>query len=190
LQKADLDEGTVTFLDKSSGKVVVEQGDLIVGADGTYSAIRRELMRRTRMNYQQYYIEHGYMELCIPPTSGGEYAMDPNSLHIWPRHEFMMIALPNTDCSFTVTLFMPFDKFEAIKTEDQLFEFFRAEFPDSLPLIGEEGLSKLFFGNPVGPLMTVKCTPYNYKGKCVIIGDSSHSMTPFCMFFRFSRSVH
>ena len=71
------------------------KADLVVGADGAYSTMRKEVMRRTRMNYSQEYIEHGYMELTIPATKNGDYAMDPNHLHIWPRKTFMLIALPN-----------------------------------------------------------------------------------------------
>ena len=64
--------------------------------------------------------------------------MPINYLHIWARETFMMIALPNIlDNSFVVTLFMPFEMFETIKTPQELLKFFRDKFPDSIPLIGE-----------------------------------------------------
>ncbi len=92
------------------------------------------------------------------------------------RHEFMMIALPNKDKSFTVTLFMPFEKFEKVKQSEALVvEFFRDNFPDALDLMGERLLVETFFKNPIGSLMSVKCTPYNYRNT-VIIGDASHAM--------------
>ncbi|ORY03882.1 FAD/NAD(P)-binding domain-containing protein [Basidiobolus meristosporus CBS 931.73] len=181
LQKCDMDSGNLEFVERHSDKQW--HVDFIVGADGAYSTVRKQLMRKVRMNYNQEYIEHEYCELTIPPTvdADGElsFAMDPNHLHIWPKHSFMMIALPNPDKTFTATLFMPSEKFASIKTEEDLLSFFKENFPDSIPLIGEELLKKDYFANPKGSLMCVKCAPYHYKGKGLIIGDAAHSMVPF-----------
>ena len=111
--------------------------DLIIGCDGAFSSIRRAMVKLIRFNYSQQYIEHGYIELCIPPKSDGSYAMEVNYLHIWPRGSFMMIALPNLDHSFTVTLFMPFSYYDSIKDKQDLLNFFNQYFPDSIRLIGE-----------------------------------------------------
>ncbi|XP_030310126.1 kynurenine 3-monooxygenase isoform X4 [Calypte anna] len=111
--------------------------DLIVGCDGAFSTVRKQFMRQTRFNYSHEYIPHGYMELTIPPKDG-DFAMEPNYLHIWPRNTFMMIALPNMDKSFTCTLFMPFEEFEKLKTEEQVLDFFQTHFPDAIPLIGDD----------------------------------------------------
>lgn len=114
-----------------------DESNLIIGCDGAYSKVRLELMKRTRLNFSQTYIDHGYLELCIQPDPiTGHHAMEVNYLHIWPRGKFMMIALPNQDKTYTVTLFMPFRQFEAIETPDQLLVFFKTYFPDSIPLIG------------------------------------------------------
>ncbi|KAJ3229254.1 hypothetical protein HDU81_005519 [Chytriomyces hyalinus] len=164
---------------KSDGTVYKAQADLIIGADGSYSRVRRELMRVTRMNFSQEYIEHGYVELNMPPSDKGEYQMDPGHLHIWPRQTFMMIALPNVDKSFTVTLFMPWKNFDAIKTPQDLLAFFEDKFADSIPLIGRELLVKDYFKNPKGSLVSIKCKPYHYKSSCLIIGDAAHAMVPF-----------
>lgn len=135
------------------------------------------------MDYNQEYIDTGYCELSMPPAKGRDgkptFALDPNHLHIWPRHTFMLIALPNPDFSFTCTLFMPFKMFEDIKTEDQLMEFFAENFNDSIPLIGKESLKKDFFNNPRGSLVTIKASPHNYEDKSLIIGDAAHAMVPF-----------
>ena len=136
------------------------------------------MMRISRMNFSQEYIDHAYIELSMPPINN-EYAMSPNHLHIWPRHTFMMIALPNLDKSFTVTLFMPWSKFDAIKNEDELLEFFQNTFPDSISLIGKDRLIQEFFQNPRGSLVNIKCSPHNFGGKAVIVGDAAHAMVPF-----------
>ncbi|CAG8802864.1 34711_t:CDS:2, partial [Racocetra persica] len=134
------------------------------------------------MDYHQEYITHAYRELTIPPIIDDKgnpmFAMDPNHLHIWPRHTFMMIALPNLDKSFTCTLFMPNEKFDTIKTERELINFFEVYFPDSIPLIGEQRL-KEYFRNPKGSLMSIKCKPYHYRNRAIIIGDAAHCMVPF-----------
>jgi 2-polyprenyl-6-methoxyphenol hydroxylase-like FAD-dependent oxidoreductase len=118
----------------------VISSSVVIGADGAFSAVRKHLMKSVRMNFSQTFIDHGYMELCIPVTDDNEFAMPANYLHIWPRDQFMMIALPNQDKSFTVTLFMPFASFEAIQTEDHLIQFFEQYFPDSIDLIGRQRL--------------------------------------------------
>ncbi|KAI9325396.1 hypothetical protein BDR26DRAFT_913089 [Obelidium mucronatum] len=174
----DFEKKVINFK-KPDGTVVKATADLIVGTDGAFSRVRRELMRVTRMNFMQEYIDHAYVELNMPPSATGEYQMDPSHLHIWPRQSFMMIALPNIDKSFTVTLFMPWSNFDAIKTPEQLVAFFEAKFPDSIPLIGKELLIKDYFKNPKGSLMTIKCKPYHYKSNCVILGDAAHAMVPF-----------
>ncbi|XP_076196825.1 kynurenine 3-monooxygenase isoform X2 [Aptenodytes patagonicus] len=133
--------------------------DLIVGCDGAFSTVRKQFMRQMRFNYSHEYIPHGYMELTIPPKDG-DFAMEPNYLHIWPRNTFMMIALPNMDKSFTCTLFMPFEEFEKLTTGKQVLGFFQIHFPDAIPLIGDPGhdICEVFFVSP--------CFPVRADGRC------------------------
>lgn len=176
LVSADVAAGVCKF--SCDDETVTVEGDLVIGADGVHSALRRDIMRRTRMDYQQTYIESAYKELHIPPSEAGAFQMREDYLHIWPRHSFMMIALPNPDKSFTVTIFMPWKDFDALKTQDQLLAFFEKYFPDSIALIGRERLVEDFFHNPTSPLIIIKCTPY-HTGRCVILGDAAHAMVPF-----------
>ncbi|KAI7852543.1 hypothetical protein BDC45DRAFT_512878 [Circinella umbellata] len=163
--------------------IVNHYADLIVGADGAYSRTRGQMMRRMRMNYEQEYIDTGYCELSMLPKLDGkgepEFVLDPNHLHIWPRHTFMLIALPNPDKTFTCTLFMPFDMFNEITTKEKLLDFFSIHFPDAIPLIGQERLMDEYFKNPRGSLITIKSSPHHLNGQAVIIGDAAHAMVPF-----------
>ncbi|ELK02297.1 Kynurenine 3-monooxygenase [Pteropus alecto] len=152
--------------------------DLIVGCDGAHSTVRTHLMKKPRFDYSQQYIPHGYMELTIPPKNG-EYAMEPNYLHIWPRNDFMMIALPNMNKSFTCTLFMPFEEFEKLLTRSNVLDFFHKYFPDSVPLIGEQALAQDFFLLPPQPMISVKCSSFHFKSHCVLMGDAAHAIVPF-----------
>uniref|UniRef100_A0A8B9JBD1 Kynurenine 3-monooxygenase n=1 Tax=Astyanax mexicanus TaxID=7994 RepID=A0A8B9JBD1_ASTMX len=154
------------------------EADLIVGCDGAFSTTRKQFLRRSRFDYSQTYIPHGYIELTMPPRNG-DFAMEPNFLHIWPRNTFMMIALPNLDKTFTCTLFMPFEDFEKITTGDELIAFFQKHFPDSIPLIGVEALKRDFFMLPAQALVWVKCSPYHVLDRCVLMGDAAHAMVPF-----------
>uniref|UniRef100_A0A667ZSZ6 Kynurenine 3-monooxygenase n=1 Tax=Myripristis murdjan TaxID=586833 RepID=A0A667ZSZ6_9TELE len=169
--------GLMTFV-RPDGAIEEFKADLIVGCDGAFSAIRKQFLRRSRFNYSQTYIPHGYLELTIPPRNG-EFAMKPNYLHIWPRNTFMMIALPNMDRTFTLTLFMPFDDFEKITMGDELMSFFQKYFPDSIPLIGVEALKRDFFRMPAQAMVSVKCSPYHIGSSCVLMGDAAHAVVPF-----------
>ena len=151
--------------------------DVIVGADGAFSAVRWDMQITDRFNFSQHYIEHGYKELEIPPSHGAD--LEKNALHIWPRESFMMIALPNPDGSFTCTLFFPFignPSFESLKTNENILTFFADTFPDALkrmPTLLED-----FSKNPTGSLVTVKCFPW-VRNKTFLIGDAAHGIVPF-----------
>ncbi|XP_068752463.1 kynurenine 3-monooxygenase-like [Montipora capricornis] len=177
---ADLERGHLSFRCHGNDAQRLEVDvDLVIGSDGAYSAVRKELMKRPRFNFSQEYIPHGYKELSLAPTEDGEFAMAVNYLHIWPRQTFMMIALPNQDKSFTCTLFLPFERFDEMETKEDVLDFFQTEFPDFLALMGEEKLVEEFFRNPTSPMISVKCNPYHVKDKVVIIGDAAHAMVPF-----------
>ncbi|XP_046429155.1 kynurenine 3-monooxygenase [Neodiprion fabricii] len=179
LVSADLEHGKMTFLDRKTSEEEQTSADLIVGADGAFSTVRRIMTKRPLYNFSQTYIEHGYMELCIPAKDDGKFAMAKNNLHIWPRGEFMMIALPNQDGSYTVTLFAPFETFNSLNTARKLLDFFREQFPDAVPLLGEDKLTEDFFSNKPLPLISIKCRPFHVQSSALIIGDAAHAMVPF-----------
>ncbi|CCG84390.1 protein of unknown function [Taphrina deformans PYCC 5710] len=155
------------------------QADLTVGCDGAYSAVRKAMMKSQRMDFSQEYVEHAYLELSILPSEDGDYRLDKEHLHIWPRQEFMLIALPNPDKSFTSTLFAPFTLFNSLKTSQDVVQFFRSQFPDALEMIGEGRLIHIWEHNPVSPLIQIKCTPYHFGDSAILLGDATHAMVPF-----------
>ncbi|XP_072265191.1 kynurenine 3-monooxygenase [Pyxicephalus adspersus] len=177
LSDYNIESGTLLF-HGNLRNAVQTNADLIVGCDGAFSVVRKQFMKRTRFNYSHVYIPHGYKELTIIPKNG-EFAMEHNYLHIWPRNTFMMIALPNLDKTFTCTLFMPFEDFEKLSTEDQVMNFFKTYFPDSVDLIGEDKLKKDFFLLPPQALISVKCSSFCLDNKCVLMGDAAHAVVPF-----------
>lgn len=178
LVSCNVETGELVFMGPDNRQALIKS-DLIVGNDGAYSQVRQQLMKSTRFDYSQEYIPHGYMELTMPPTKDGKYAMEKNFLHIWPRNTYMMIALPNADGSYTVTMFMTFQQFEAIQSERQLMNFFKETFPDALDLLGEDYLIETFFNSKALPMVSVKCSPYDYGGRIVLMGDACHAMVPF-----------
>lgn len=177
--KADVVNNTLQFsLPDGSAKTV--QADLLFGADGAFSALRSSYTHMDRVNCDQTYLEYGYKELCIPPASDGSLVMDKNYLHIWPRGNYMMIALPNTDNTFTCTMFMPFkgeNSFELLKTEADVNSFFSEKFADAKNLM--PSLIEDFFTNPTASLVTTRIFPWHYKDKSALIGDAAHAIVPF-----------
>ena len=172
-------ENSIAWFEDENGKEIEVKSDWIIGGDGAFSAVRMRMMKSGRFDYSQDYLDHGYKELTIPATSEGEFAIDPNSLHIWPRGNYMMIALPNPDKTFTCTLFQPYEGsqgFDNLKTEKDVLDFFNTQFPDAVPLMPT--LVEDFFENPTGSLVTVRCYPW-VRGKASLIGDASHAIVPF-----------
>lgn len=154
--------------------------DLVFGADGAFSRVRHKMQRQSRFNYSQHFIEVGYKELTIPANADGSYKLDNASFHIWPRGEFMLIAMPNLNGSFTCTLFMPFEgaiSFENITTESEAENFFNEYFPDIKDDISN--LTRDFFNNPTSAMVTMKCFPWTYKNTVALVGDSAHAVVPF-----------
>jgi kynurenine 3-monooxygenase len=152
----------------------------LFGTDGAYSAVRGALQKTDRYNYSQSYLDYGYKELSIAPGPDGDWQLEKNALHIWPRGQYMMIALPNLDGSFTCTLFFPYEgpqSFATLQTPAQVEAFFGEVFADALPLMPD--LTADFFQNPTGSLVTVRCYPWSYQDEVVLIGDASHAIVPF-----------
>ncbi len=176
----DLENASLRFKDEHNGEIIEAKGDRIYGTDGAFSAIRGTMQKQDRFNYSQTYMTHGYKELTIPPNEDGSHKLDKNALHIWPRGKYMVIALANLDGSFTVTLFFPFDgkpSFNSIQTEKEVLDFFNEQFPDAVPLMPE--LTKDYFDNPTSSLVIIRCEPWNYKDKVLLMGDSAHAIVPF-----------
>lgn len=177
----DLDNSIAHFENHETGKKTEVKSDRIFATDGAFSAGRAQLQTSTdRFDYQQFYLKHGYKELCILPTLTGDFAMEENALHIWPRGQFMLIALPNTDKTFTCTLFFPFEgekSFATINTKEKMLDFFKKTFPDAIALMPT--LEEDYMNNPVSSLVTVKCSPWVFKDSLALVGDAAHAVVPF-----------
>jgi len=154
--------------------------DKVFGADGAFSRVRHRMQRQSMFDYSQEFMKIGYKELHIPANSDGSHKIDKNSLHIWPRGNFMLMGLANLDGSFTCTLFMPFEgenSFEQLKDEKTLVDFFAKYFPDTKEVIPD--LVEDFFKNPKSYLVMMKCFPWSHNDKVALIGDSAHAIVPF-----------
>ena len=179
----DIENTIVHFKNNTTKEEFSIDADVIFGADGAGSVLRKSyyLERKFLFSYSQNYLSHGYKELEIPADKNGKHQISDGHLHIWPRGEYMLIALPNMDGSFTVTLFLSYDEgeynFKNLTSEEKITTFFEKQFPDALKLI--PSIKDEFFNNPTGPLGTIKCSPWMYKNKTILIGDAAHAIVPF-----------
>lgn len=175
----DFEKSTARFVHTETGRETEETADLIFGADGAFSQVRAEMQKTRRFNYSQEYIPHGYRELLLPAGPNGEFRMEKNALHIWPRGGYMLIALPNADGSFTCTLFMPYEgerSFEALKTDEDVRRFFEEQFPDFSAMMPD--LTENYKSHPLADLVIIRCMPWVRNRTC-LIGDASHAIVPF-----------
>lgn len=180
----DLTSMTLDVEDTPTRVVRQVRAQTVVGADGAFSAVRQALLRTERYDYAQTFLPHGYKELTIPALPDGSHALAANYLHIWPRRDFMLIALPNLDGSFTCTLFLAYESaeegaesFARLTDDDAVRRFFDRHFPDVAPLMPT--LLEDFKHNPTGAMVTIRCFPWQYAGRVVLVGDAAHAVVPF-----------
>ncbi|MCX8080623.1 MAG: FAD-dependent monooxygenase [Bacteroidia bacterium] len=173
--------GYAVFIDKNNHEIKSAY-DILFGADGAFSGVRLHMqLTQDRFDYHQFFINCSYKELLIPPGPGNSFLIEKNALHIWPRKDFMMIALPNPDGNFTCTLFLPNEgpvNFSQLQTPSDVEYFFKEHFPDAVTLMPT--LKEDFFSNPTSSLVTVKCYPWVFNQNTVaLIGDAAHAIVPF-----------
>ena len=197
LDRVDWDNMRLHLTDDHAGTTRDIEANCLIGSDGAGSALRRAMEDVIDMGERFEPLGHGYKELEIPALAdfppgtlpaklhaaaarGERYAMDPNALHIWPRGNYMCIALPNSHGSFTVTLFLANrgdPSFAKLKTNADAIAFFRRDFGDAVPLIPD--LAEDFQRNPVGVLGTLYLDRWNLDGRALLVGDASHAIVPF-----------
>src|SRR5215469_2131968 len=192
LTGADFDGGRIQLTDES-GLIREFEAPVVIGADGAGSALRAAMNAHTPLGERVEPLGHAYKELEIPPAgglsaalvgqSGGhdQFALEPHALHIWPRGGYMCIALPNTEGSFTVTLFLPahgaHPSFDTLPDSAAAAAFFRDDFPDLLPLIPR--FAEDYDSHPVGTLSTLYLDRWHIDGRALLIGDAAHAIVPF-----------
>jgi kynurenine 3-monooxygenase len=182
VEHADVMNGRVSGNNMRNGNKFSYQGDYLIGTDGAGSDVRHGFIERgadIRFNYSQEFLDHGYKELEIPAGSNNTWQIEKNALHIWPRQNYMLIALPNLNGSFTVTLFLPFDGdpgFNQLSGEGAVMNFFQAQFSDATALMPD--LVNDFMRHPTGALGTIRCRPWHTHCS-LLMGDAAHAIVPF-----------
>jgi len=177
---ANLQEATTTFENTNTSEKQVISGDLLIGADGSLSAVREQMVKKHQHEYTYNEIEHDYKELLIPAGENDTHLLEKNALHIWPRGKFMLIALANLDGSFTCTLFAPKkgeNSFERLNSKQEVEGYFKTIFPDFISLV--PNLYQQWSVNPTSGLGIVKTYPWHIKDTSILIGDAAHATVPF-----------
>ncbi len=176
----DLRSGSLRIRKEETGEEITLDPAIVIGCDGSASALRTEMLRLNRFNFSQQYLDYGYKELTIPAGMNGTHLMERHALHIWPRGNYMLIALPNMDGTFACILFLPFEganSFASLISQESIVSFFETNFPDVVPLM--PNLLENYFANPTGSMVTIKCSPWHVEGQILLLGDSAHAIVPF-----------
>ena len=172
LHSVELEDSLLVFEDGRR-----EAFDVVFGADGAGSKVRAALEASGRGFFDVEPLDHSYKELTLPPAVDGGFLIDPNALHIWPRGQFMLIALANPEGDFTVTLFAPTTTFEALRDPAAVDAFFAEHFSSFATMVPD--LANQFFTNPTGALATLRGTGWSHEGRAVVVGDAAHAIVPF-----------
>jgi kynurenine 3-monooxygenase len=176
----EVGRGQLTVLNESTQAVEHLTGAAVVGTDGASSVVREAVVAAAGGARTEERLAHGYKELTLKAGTDGRFLLEKHALHIWPRRDFMLIALPNLDGSFTCTLFLRFTgnpSFETLSTPEAVQRFFTAQFPDVAPLLPD--VESQFFDNPTGSMVTVKCWPWTADARALLLGDAAHAIVPF-----------
>ena len=174
-----LDEGEV-MMQTPDDAVLQRKFDRVFGTDGAFSAVRDQMMRSDRFNFEQRYLTHGYKELEMRPSAEGAFQMESNALHIWPRGDFMLMGLPNPDGTFTCTVFAPYNGvqgLDALHDDASISQYFEAHFPDVIPLIPD--YVEQWKNNPTSSLVMTSCEPWHHGERICLMGDAAHAIVPF-----------
>jgi kynurenine 3-monooxygenase len=181
-QHVDIDNNSAVFVNDTTKEQITINADYVIGTDGAGSVVRQAMMkiRALRFSFSQNFLTHGYKELSILPDENGTHQMEKGALHIWPRGENMLIALPNLDGSFTVTLFLAYEggtyNFNNLTNPAIVDEYFKSDYKDAYALMPH--LKDEFFENPTASLGTIRCTPWTHKNT-LLMGDAAHAIVPF-----------
>lgn len=177
----DLENGITQYIDTTTGEKVQDKADIVFATDGAFSAVRYHgMQRKDRFQYSQHYIPDGYREILLPANEDGTHKLSKETLHIWPRGRFMLIALPNFDGTYTCTLFMPFDNdkycFNNLSSKEKVNDFFKEVFPDFYALM--PNVADNWEQHPLSSLAIIRCYPWT-MGKVALMGDAAHATVPF-----------
>jgi kynurenine 3-monooxygenase len=176
----DLKSGAVRLRNEDTGAETFVESRVVIATDGAASAVRTEMLKLPQFNFSQQYLDYGYKELTIAAGPGAKHRIEPHALHIWPRGSYMLIALPNVDGTFACILFLPFEgnpSFTSLDSDTKVLKFFETNFPDALPLMPQ--LQENYSANPVGSMVTIRCSPWHVDGKALLLGDAAHAIVPF-----------
>ncbi len=185
LHTVDFDAGTARLIDDRDDQPEDIRFATLIGSDGAGSALRAEMVRKAGIGEHTEFLDHSYKELTIPPGDDGDFRIEPNALHIWPRGRYMCIALPNDERTFTVTLFLPNQatpgdaapSFASVRSGAEVRALFARDFPDALALIPD--LERDWERHPPGLLGTLTLERWHLDHRAVVLGDAAHAMVPF-----------
>lgn len=179
-QGCDFKTGEIRMRNEDTSEETNQKTEVLIGCDGAASALRAEMLKLSNFDFSQQHLDYGYKELTIPAGPNEKPLLEPNALHIWPRGNHMLIALPNIDGTFACILFLPFagaDSFASLGSKQDIIHFFQKRFPDANPLMPQ--LAENYAANPTGAMVTIKCSPWHVQGRALLLGDAAHAIVPF-----------
>ncbi|MEM9508741.1 MAG: NAD(P)/FAD-dependent oxidoreductase [Cyanobacteria bacterium P01_E01_bin.35] len=182
-RQVDLTARQVRFTNSDSEPFVsTVDYDLIIGADGAHSRVRKSFLDTKLFEIEQKYINNDYKSIFLATGDDpqSQKILESGKIHTWRLKDgTVIILLHQFDGSMAGVIHFPRDNNQIVKLKNatEAWQFFKQNFSEVGELISASEAAA-FFARPVATTLTIRCNRYHYDDSALLIGDAAHAVSP------------